>query len=70
MDIWYSLRGSDGKWGKPVNPGKVINTAGDEISPFIYFNGKTLYFSSNGRESFGGHDIYVTTMNRDSTDSP
>ena len=67
MDIWYSLRGSDGKWGKPVNPGKVINTAGDEISPFIYFNGKTLYFSSNGRESFGGHDIYVTTMNRDST---
>jgi hypothetical protein len=67
MDIWYSLRGSDGRWGKPVNPGKVINTVDDEFSPFIYFNGRTLYFSSNGRESFGGHDIYVTTMNRDST---
>lgn len=67
MDIWYSVRGSDGKWGKPVNPGKTINTSGDEFSPFIYFNGKTLYFSSNGRESFGGHDIYVTKMNRDST---
>ncbi len=67
MDIWYSTRGSDGKWRKPVNPGKNINTLGDEFSPFIYFNGKTLYFSSNGRESFGGHDIYVTTMNRDST---
>lgn len=67
MDIWYSTRGSDGKWRKPVNPGKAINTSGDEFSPFIYFNGRTLYFSSNGRESFGGHDIYVTTMNRDST---
>lgn len=67
MDIWYSVRGSDGKWGKPVNPGKSVNTAGDEFSPFIYFNGKTLYFSSNGRESFGGHDIYTTSLNRDST---
>jgi outer membrane protein OmpA-like peptidoglycan-associated protein len=67
MDIWYSTRGSDGKWNKPVNPGKGMNTSGDEFSQFIYFNGRTLYFSSNGRESFGGHDIYVTTMNRDST---
>ena len=67
MDIWYSTRGSNGKWRKPVNPGKEINTSGDEFSPFIYFNGRTLYFSSNGRESFGGHDIYVSTMRRDST---
>lgn len=67
MDIWYSIRGSDGKWRKPVNPGKAINTPGDEFSPFIYFNGRTLYFSSNGRESFGGHDIYVTTLRSDST---
>ncbi len=67
MDIWYSVKGIDGKWGKPVNPGKNINTAGDEISPFIYFDGKRLYFSSNGRDSFGGHDIYYSTMNRDSS---
>lgn len=67
MDIWYSVRGSDGKWGKPVNPGKTINTSGDEFSPFIYFNSRTLYFSSNGRPSFGGHDIYSTTLNPDSS---
>jgi len=67
MDIWYSILGSNGRWGRPVNPGKTINTSGDEFSPFIYFNGKTLYFSSNGRETFGGHDIYVTKMNPDST---
>jgi outer membrane protein OmpA-like peptidoglycan-associated protein len=70
MDIWYSVRGSDGKWGSPVNPGKAINTIGDEFSPFIYFNSRTLYFSSNGRETFGGHDIYVTTMKPDSTWTP
>lgn len=67
MDIWYSVKGSDGRWGRPVNPGKIINTNGDEFSPFIYFNSRTLYFSSNGRETFGGHDIYVTNLNRDST---
>ena len=70
MDIWYSVRGSDGKWGNPVNPGKTINTPGDEFSPFIYFNSRTLYFSSNGRETFGGHDIYSTNLNRDSTWTP
>ena len=67
MDIWYSIRGSDGKWKKPVNPGKIINTAGDEFSPFIYFDGRTLYFSSNGKESFGGHDIYTSTLTADSS---
>ena len=67
MDIWYSIKNSNGKWQYPINPGKIINTAGDEFSPFIYFNGKTLYFSSNGRESFGGFDIYSTSLNRDST---
>ncbi len=67
MDIWYSIIGENGKWGKPVNPGKKINTSGDEFSPFIYFNSRTLYFSSNGRESFGGHDIYTTPLNRDSS---
>ena len=67
MDIWYSILGEDGKWSKPVNPGKIINTSGDEFSPFIYFNSKTLYFSSNGRESFGGFDIFTTIMSRDSS---
>jgi hypothetical protein len=67
MDIWYSILSSDGQWSKPVNPGKTINTAGDEFSPFIYFNSRALYFSSNGRESFGGHDIYLTKLNPDSS---
>ncbi|MDX1630107.1 MAG: OmpA family protein, partial [Fulvivirga sp.] len=58
-DIWVSQLQEDGKtWAKPVNLGDSINTPYDEVSPFIHFNGNTLYFASNGRPGFGGFDIY------------
>jgi len=47
--------------------GKTINTNGDEMSPFIHFDGKTLYFSSDGKPGMGGFDIYMTRMNSDTT---
>ncbi len=65
MDIWISHREEDGRWGEPVNAGDVINTAGDETSPFIHFDGKSLYFSSNGRPNLGGYDIYLSRMQED-----
>jgi len=37
--------------------GSTINTDGDELSPFIHFDGKTLYFSSDGRVGMGGLDL-------------
>ncbi len=40
--------------------GSNINTDGDEMSPFIHFDGKTLYFASDGRTGLGGFDIYMT----------
>lgn len=67
MDIWFSVFGENGKWSIPKNTGKIINTAGDEMSPFLHFDGKTLYFSSNGRAGMGGYDIYYTKMKEDST---
>ena len=66
-DIWVSKMGADGKWGEPVNAGDVINTAGDETTPFIHFDGKTLYFSSNGRPNLGGFDIYMSRLQKDDT---
>jgi hypothetical protein len=45
----------------------MINTDGDEMSPFIHFDGRTLYYSSDGRPGMGGFDIYLTRMNDDST---
>ena len=39
-----------------------MNTAGNDESPFIHADGKTLYFKSNGRLTMGGSDIYKTTL--------
>jgi outer membrane protein OmpA-like peptidoglycan-associated protein/tetratricopeptide (TPR) repeat protein len=67
-DIWVSKRGANNNWSKPVNLGPEVNTEGDEMSSFIHFDGKTLYFASDGREEgMGGFDIYMTTMRPDST---
>jgi outer membrane protein OmpA-like peptidoglycan-associated protein len=44
-------------WGQPQNL-KEVNTAGEEMFPFIADNG-SLYFSSDGHFGLGGLDIYV-----------
>ncbi|MDR2887205.1 MAG: tetratricopeptide repeat protein, partial [Bacteroidales bacterium] len=66
-DIWYSVLDTGFRWQPPVNMGKNINTAGDEMSPFIHFDGHTLYFSSDGLTGMGGFDIYMTKMESDSS---
>ncbi len=58
FDIFYSLINEDGSLEPPVNLGSKINTVDDEVTPF-YSNGK-LYFSTNGRPSLGGFDIYFS----------
>jgi|WetSurMetagenome_2_1015567.scaffolds.fasta_scaffold00001_360 outer membrane protein OmpA-like peptidoglycan-associated protein/tetratricopeptide (TPR) repeat protein len=66
-DLWYSVLKNDGKWAMPVNIGNEVNTEGDEMSPFIHFDGRTLYFASDGIPGMGGFDIFLTRMNPDST---
>ncbi len=66
-DLWYSLLSENGTWSHPVNMGDKINTLGEEMSPFIHFDGRTLYFASDGRPGMGGFDIYLAKMNEDST---
>lgn len=60
MDIYKSEKGIDGVWGKAQNLGPVINTAGDDKTPFIHSDSQTLYFSSNGRFGLGGLDIFYS----------
>jgi len=55
-DLYMSKLTEDGKWSEPINLGAKINTAGDELSPYIYKN-EYLYFSSNGHIGYGGLDI-------------
>ena len=66
-DLWYSVLNEKGECSAPVNLGEAINTAGDEMSPFIHFDGKTLYFASDGRPGMGGFDIYMSRMKSDTT---
>lgn len=67
MDIWKSELTDEGYWGTPENLGNNINTPGDEKSPYIHFDNKTLYFSSNGHIGLGSFDLYVTSQTDSNT---
>jgi outer membrane protein OmpA-like peptidoglycan-associated protein len=59
-DIWCSTLDSNDKWTTAKNLGPTINTQAQEFTPFIYADGKTLYFSSSGHPGMGGKDIYYS----------
>ena len=67
-DIWCAEL-DNGVWVNPQPLGKGINTAADEMFPYVHADG-TLYFSSNGHPGYGGLDIYKAerdTTFKDST---
>jgi len=66
-DIWVARLNEKNQWTEPVNLGSNINTEGDEISPFIHFDGKTLYYASDGKVGMGGFDLFITRLKEDST---
>ncbi|MFA0960526.1 OmpA family protein [Roseivirga sp. BDSF3-8] len=60
LDLYVATRDNRGNLTKVKNLGPTINTEYDEESPFIDYDGKTLYFSTRGREGMGGFDIFKT----------
>ncbi len=60
-DLYYATREGEGAYGDPVNLGEILNTPGDESSP--YYRDGTLYFSSTGHPGIGGYDIFYSTWN-------
>ncbi len=60
-DLCVSLSKNDSLWAEPLNLGLIVNTSGEETSPFLATDDKTLYFSSNGFSGYGGSDIYMST---------
>ncbi len=71
MDIWKcNLKGfsewGTPIWGNPVNLGDSVNTPGNEISPFIHSDGKTLYFASDYWPGMGGFDVFYCRQKNDS----
>ncbi len=57
MDLYVCKKNEAGVWSNPLNLGKEINTAGNEIFPFIDNKGE-LFFSSDGLKGLGGLDIF------------
>ena len=47
---------------------EAINTAGDEVSPFYHSATHKLYFSTDGRKTLGGYDIYSANNGASWTD--
>ena len=62
LDIYSAQMDSRGRFGKVRNLGPDINTAGDELFPYVSDNGK-LYFSSDGQPGYGMMDIFVVNQN-------
>ena len=58
LDIYKSELQANGTWGRAVNLGPTINSDADEDGPFIHPDGRTLYFTSNGKGSIGGNDVF------------
>ena len=62
-DLWVATRKSvDEDFGRPVNLGGTVNSAGREVFPTLR-NDSTLYYSSNGLPGVGGLDIFRSAKN-------
>lgn len=59
-DIYQSVQNEKGEWMPASNLGPLINTAGNEKSPFIHSDNTTFYFSSDGHLGMGKYDIFFT----------
>ncbi len=60
FDLYVSHRDASNQWSTPQNLGAVINTPGNEISPFVAKD--KLFFSSDWHPGFGGFDVFATHM--------
>lgn len=49
------------EFGPAINIGSALNTEYDEEGVFIHPDGKTLYFSSQGHDTMGDYDIFMST---------
>jgi Tol biopolymer transport system component len=58
-DLFISYATSDRDWTPPQNLGPAINSSAAECGPWISYDGRYLFFSSDRR---GTHDIYWVSV--------
>lgn len=59
-DIYFIRHIKKKKWSSPVNLGPLVNSSGNEEAVWTSLSGDTIWFSSNGREGYGGYDIFMS----------
>lgn len=70
LDVWASNISPDGKYGKPYNLGKPINSIDNEITPFFCNRCQALFFSSDWHKGLGGYDIFHSYWKNDEFSEP
>lgn len=59
LDLWYSVY-KDQEFDIPIHCGSIVNSPGDEISPFYDTLERKLYFASDWYYGLGGYDIFCS----------
>lgn len=60
IDLYRTSIDASGRFTRPVNMGRDINTPGDEMFPYVGPDAK-LYFASDGHPGLGKLDVFVAT---------
>jgi outer membrane protein OmpA-like peptidoglycan-associated protein len=61
-DLYISYKNGD-QWSTPKNMGEPVNSTAKETQPSISPDGRTIYFSSNRKGTYGGLDLWKTILN-------
>ena len=64
-DLYISHHLLNGHWSAAENLGPVLNSIGDENTPFIHVDNQTLYFNSTGHQGYGNSDLFVSRKKPD-----
>lgn len=59
-DLFVSFKTEDDNWSEPKNMGSIINTTGNEFTPYLAADNTTLYYSSDGLPGYGSADVFMT----------
>ena len=66
MDIWKACKTGISEDGFPlfgaVSNLAELNTAGNDLSPFLHADGKTIFYASDGKPGLGGSDLFTATL--------
>ena len=61
-DLWQATL-QDKRWMEPQP--LALNSAADDVDPFLSADGHWLYFASNRKDGHGGFDLYRAALRDD-----